>query len=199
MSKLYLNAQSRDAVGSNGSNQLRKNGFIPGILYGVHMTPQPVKLDQKEFDKFIASNYVGSKVYVKIDGKEIMALVKEVQKDVFGEVALHVDLQALSKKDKVKLRVRLNFTGKDNLPVDLMSQELVNELEIETLPEFLIDSISVDVSHLTFGEVVKVADLPIMNDANIKVLSDPNLTLISLSYRSHLPAESTPAVAEQQA
>lgn len=201
MSKLFLNAQLREALGSNKSNHLRKNGFIPGILYGGHMEPQPVMFEKIEFEKFIAVNRVGSKVYVKIDGKEVMALLKEVQKDVFGSSILNVDLQALTKDDKVKLRVRLNFIGKDKLPLEFIAQELVNELEIETLPANLIDTISVDVSELKYGDVIKVSDLPIMKDSNIRMISDQNLTLLNLAYRSHhrdaaqANAEASPASA----
>lgn len=192
MAKSIINAQTRDGLGSNKSNYLRKTGFIPGILYGSHMAPQPVKLDTTEFEKFAASNYVGSKVFVNIDGKEIMALLKEVQKDVFGNKILHVDLQALTKGDKVKLHVRLNYFGKDKLPQELISQELISELEIETLPENMIDSISVDISEMKFGDVMKVSDLPIVNDPNIRVISDLSLPLLNLIYRSNVKDEVEP-------
>lgn len=199
MSKLFLNAQSRDALGSNKSNHLRKSGFIPGILYGGHMDPQPVMLEKLEVDKFLASNYVGSKVYVKIGGKEVMALLKEVQKDVFQNSVLHVDLQALTKGDKVKLHVRLHYVGKDKLPMDLIAQELVSELEIETLPENLMDSISVDVSELKYGEMIKVSDLPITTDENIKVFTDPDLPLFTLVYPAKVQTEEEPEATEEPA
>lgn len=189
MSKLIINAQKRDGLGSNKSNYLRKNGFIPGILYGSHMDPQPLMLERVAFEKFAAVNYAGSKVYVNMDGKETMALLKEVQKDVFGNKILHVDLQALTKEDKVKLHVRLHYVGKDKLPQELISQEMVSELEIEMLPENMIESINVDISELKHGDSLKVSDLPINADPNIRVISDPNLTLFNLIYRSNVKDE----------
>lgn len=195
MTKLFLNAKKRDALGSNKSTHLRKEGLIPGILFGSHMTAQPVTLEKMEFEKFIAQNRVGSKVFVKIEGKEVMALLKEVQKDVFGASVLHVDLQALSKMDKVKLHVRLNYVGKDKLPNDLIAQEHASELEIETLPEFLIDVITVDVSEMKFGDVLKVSDLPIMKDANIKVLSQQDMALFNLVYPAKVQEEVVDEVA----
>lgn len=189
MSKLFLNAQKRDATGSNKSTHLRKSGFIPGILYGGHMEAQPVMIEKNEFEKFIAVNYVGSKVYVKIEGKEVMALLKEVQKDVFGNSVLHVDLQALTKGDKVKLHVKLHYVGKDKLPLDLVTQELVNELEIEALPEHLIDSIPVDVSGMILGDMIKVSDLPITKNEHIRVISDSNLNLFTLMSRPQIKEE----------
>ena len=184
MSKLYLNASKRDAVGSNKSNILRKSGLVPGILFGGHMDPVAISLTKVEVDKFVAENNVGTKVYVNFEGKEVMAFVKDIQKDVFGASVLHVDLQALTKEDKVRMSVRLNFTGKENLPLDAISQELINEIELEMLPEFMIDSLSVDVSALKFGEVIKVSDLAINEDKNFRVMSAMDMSLFNLVHPS---------------
>lgn len=194
MSKSFLNAQTRTDLGSNKSRHLRRDGFIPASLYGGHMAPQPVMIEKNEFEKFMASNNLGSKIYVKFEGTEVMALLKGIQKDVFGSSILHVDLQALTKEDKVKLKVRLNYIGKDKISPDLISQELLNELEIETLPENMIDSISVDISGLKFGDIIKVSDLPITQDPNIRVNTDLNLPLINLAYRARTAA---PEVVEE--
>lgn len=199
MSKLYLNASKRDAVGSNKSNILRKSGLVPGILFGSHMDPVAISLTKLEVDKFVAQNNVGSKVFVNFEGKEVMAFVKDIQKDVFGASVLHVDLQALTKEDKVRMSVRLNFTGKENLPLDAISQELVNEIELEMLPEFMIDSLSIDVSALKFGEVIKVSDLEINNDKNFRVMSAMDMSLFNLVHPSgkkeEEPVEAVEAVA----
>lgn len=184
MSQSFLNTQLRDALGSSNATHLRTSGYIPGVLYGGHMDPLPIMFEQNEFEKFMASHRVGAKVYTKINGKEVMALLKKVQKDVFGNQVLNVDLQALTKDDKVKLLVQLNYVGKDKLPLDLVSQELVTVLEIETLPENLIDTLMIDVSNFKVGDILKVSDLPISKDAKIKVLSDQDLTLFQLIHRS---------------
>lgn len=184
MSKLFLNASLRDALGSNKSNKLRKSGLVPGILYGSHMDPTAISMNKLEVDKFFAENNIGSKVYVNLEGKEVMAFVKSMQKDVFGLSILHVDLQALTKTDKVKMNVRLNFTGKDLLPEGAISQELVNTIEVETLPENMAETFNVDVSELKFGDVLKVSDLSIMNDPNFRVFTAPDITIFNLVHAS---------------
>lgn len=184
MSHSFLNTQPRDAIGSRNATHLRTGGNIPGVLYGGHMDPLPIMFEKNELEKFMASHRVGAKVFTKIDGKEVMTLLKKVQKDVFGNQILNVDLQALTKDDKVKLQVQLNYVGKDKLPPDLLSQELVTVLEIETLPENLIDTLTIDVSEFKVGDSLKVSDLPIFKDTKIKVLSDQDLTLFQLTHRS---------------
>jgi len=184
MSKLFLNASLRDALGSNKSNKLRKSGLVPGILYGGHMDPTAISMKKLEVDKFFAENNVGSKVFVNLEGKEVMAFVKSMQKDVFGLSILHVDLQALTKTDKVKMNVRLNFIGKDLLPIGAISQELVSIIEVETLPENMAETLNVDVSTLKFGDVLKVSDLSIMNDSNFRVFTAPDITIFNLVHGS---------------
>ncbi len=179
MSKLFLNASLRDALGSNKSNKLRKSGLVPGILYGGHMDPTAISMKKAEVDKFFAENNIGSKVYVNLEGKEVMAFVKSLQKDVFGLTILHVDLQALTKTDKVKMDVRLNFVGKEMLPVGSIPQELVSMIEVETLPENMTETYNVDVSKLKFGDVLKVSDLDIMSDPNFRVFTAPDITIFS--------------------
>jgi ribosomal protein L25, Ctc-form len=182
MSKLFLTASLRDALGTNRLKKLRSSGQVPGILYGGHMDPTAISVNKLEMDKFLAENNVGSKVYVNLEGKEIMAFVKAVQKDVFGLNLLNVDLQALTKTDKVKMFVRLNFVGKDKLPIGAISQELASEIEVETFPDQMIDTLNVDVANLQFGDTVKVSDLPIMNDENFRIFTSPDLTLFTLIH-----------------
>ena len=196
MSKLYLNASLRDALGSNKSNKLRKDGLIPGILYGGHMEPTAISMKKLEVDKFFAENNIGSKVYVNLDGKEVMAFVKSLQKDVFGISILHVDLQALTKTDKVKMNVRLNFVGKENLPIGAISQELINMIEVETLPENMDETLNVDVSALKHGDVLKVSDLSIMKDKNFRVFTSPDLTIFNLVHASAAEPEPEAPISE---
>ena len=197
MSKLYLNASIRDAIGSNQSNKLRKSGLVPANLFGSHMEPTAISMKKLEVDKFFAENNIGSKVFVNLDGKEIMAFVKSLQKDVFGLSVLHVDLQALTKTDKFKMNVRLNFIGKDSLPVGSVSQELVNMIEVETLPENMSETLNVDVSGLNYGDVIKVSDLSIMSDENFRVFTAPDITVFSLAHPS--AAEPEPEVEAEAA
>lgn len=184
MSKIFLNASKRDAVGSNQVNKIRKSGLVPASLYGSHMDPVSLAIKKVEVDKFFAENNIGSKVFVNFEGNEIMAFVKSMQKDAFGLNILHVDLQALTKTDKFRMNVRLNFTGKDSLPVGAISQELVNMIEVETLPENMSETLNVDVSALKHGEVIKVSDLSIMGDDNFRVFTDPDITVFSLTHPS---------------
>ena len=196
MSKIFLNASKRDAVGSNRVNKIRKSGLVPASLYGSHMEPVSLSIKKVEIDKFFAENNIGSKVFVNLEGNEIMAFVKSLQKDAFGLNILHVDLQALTMTDKFRMNVRLNFVGKDSLPVGAISQELVNMIEVETLPENMSETFNVDVSALKHGDVIKVSDLSIMSDDNFRVFTDPDITVFSLTHPS---AEEPEVEAEAEA
>ena len=199
MSKIILNASLREAVGTNKLKQLRNTGMVPGVLYGSHMEATSIAINKNDLDKFLAENNVGSKVYVNLDGKEIMTFIKSVQKDVFKLKLLNFDLQALTMTDKVKMKVILNFIGKDNLPLGAIAQEVTSELEIESYPDMMLDTLNVDVSKLNFGDVIKVSDLEIMKDSNYKVYTAADVTLFNLVHAKGTELAETPAAEEAAA
>lgn len=181
MSKVFLNASIRDEIGSNKSNKLRKEGFVPASLFGSHMEPMSIKMSKMDVERFFADHHVGSKVFVKVDGKEVMAFAKDVQKDVFGLSILHVDLQALTRSEKFRMHVPLSFVGKENLPQHAIPQELQSSIEVEMLPDDMIETLNVDVSGLDFGHMIKVEDLPIVKDEKYKVFTALDIPLFTIS------------------
>lgn len=199
MANLTLKAEKRETTGTSKARQLREEGFVPGVLYGSNMESQTVKFERSDIDKFLQKNNIGSKVYLKIDGEEVMAILKDVQRKVLGNNVLHVDLQALTSGEKVKLHVPINFVGRDGLPKDVIVQELLHELEIQTLPKHLIDSVNVDLSGMEFGEAMKVADLDIMKNEEIEVLTDPNSTVVTLISKDSFDEEETEVSADEDA
>lgn len=181
MSKVFLNASLREEIGSNKANKLRKEGFVPASLFGSHMDPMPIKMSKAEVDRFFADHHVGSKVFVNVDGKEVMAFAKAVQKDVFHLSILHVDLQALTRSEKFRMNVPLNFVGKENLPPHAIPQELLSNIEVEMFPDDMIETLEVDVSDLEFGQMVKVEDLPIIKNDKFKVLTALDMPIFTIS------------------
>ena len=180
MSKLLLNAKKRDEIGTGSSKKIRREGMVPGILYGSHRESTEITLEKGEVDRLLHHNAVGAKVYIKLDGKEIMTILKDVQRQVLLTNVLHVDFQELTAGEKVKLSIPVNIVGKENLPSDVIVQELLHEIEIKALPQDLIDSITVDISNMEFGVPIKVEDLEVSKDNKFEVLSDLSLNVVTL-------------------
>lgn len=172
MEKFVLEAQVRNQTGKK-VKFLRKEGLIPAVIYGREIETLPISLNKREttllFNKISGSTIL----IIKVDGKEHSTLVREVQRDYIKNELLHVDFQAVSLKEKLRTHVSLTLVGK--APVlenfDALIVSGIDQIEVECLPEDLVDTIEVDISSLTeIGSAIYVKDLAKL--ANVEILTD---------------------------
>src|SRR4030066_1670631 len=101
MDKIVLDAQVRTQTGKK-VKFLRKEGYIPAIIYGRDIDTLPISLNKREttllFNKISGSTILT----IHVDGKEHATLVREVQRDYIKNELLHVDFQAVSLKEKLR-------------------------------------------------------------------------------------------------
>jgi large subunit ribosomal protein L25 len=172
MDKIVLEAQVRTQTGKK-VKFLRREGFIPAIIYGRDIETLPISLRKREttllFNKISGSTILT----ILVDGKEHATLVREVQRDYIKNELLHVDFQAVSLMEKLRTHVSLTLVGK--APVlenfDALIVSGIDEIEVECLPQDLVDTIEVDISMLAeIGDAIYVKDLPQL--ANVEILTD---------------------------
>ncbi len=172
MDKIVLDAQVRTQTGKK-VKFLRKEGFIPAIIYGREIETLPISLKKREttllFNKISGSTILT----INVDGKEHATLVREVQRDYIKNELLHVDFQAVSLKEKLRTHVSLTLVGKapvlENFEALIVSG--IDQIEVECLPQDLVDTIEVDISSLAeIGDAIYVKDLPKL--ANVEILTD---------------------------
>ncbi|MDP2965688.1 MAG: 50S ribosomal protein L25 [Pelolinea sp.] len=172
MEKIVLEAQVRNQTGKK-VKFLRKEGLIPAVIYGREIETLPISLKKREttllFNKISSSTILT----INVDGKEHATLVREVQRDYIKNELLHIDIQAISVKEKLRTHVSLTLVGK--APVlenfDALIVSGIDQIEVECLPQDLVDTIEVDVSSLAeIGSAIYVKDLPKL--ANVEILTD---------------------------
>ena len=169
MSTYILSGEKRDLTVK--AKQARKNGFIPAVVYGHHMDALSIQIKRDDAVKFLHNNFVGSKVVLDIDGEEHQAIFKECQRDYLNHKIDHMDFQALTSGEKVKVTIPIHYLNKDSIEKGTVLQEQMSEIEISTLPKYLIDHVDIDVSQYGLGDSVQVSDLDVSKDKNIEVLS----------------------------
>lgn len=172
MDKVSLDAQVRTQTGKKVKT-LRKEGFIPAIIYGREIETLPISLE-KRVTTLLFNKISGSTILtINVDGKEHATLVREVQRDYLKNEILHVDLQAVSLKEKLRTHVSLTLVGKapvlENFEALIVSG--IDQIEVECLPQDLVDTIEVDISQMAeIGDAIYVKDLPKL--PNVEVLTD---------------------------
>ena len=181
MSKSILNANVRSLIGSAESKALRRNNIVPAILYGNNIENQVLELEATEVNKYLHANGIGSSVYLQINGEEVFAIIKDFQRDVMSRTPIHIDFQALTMGENIKVNVPVHYLGRTNLKDGLILQTFMDSIEIQTMPKYLIDKVEIDLTDAELGDTIHVSDLPLMQDENIEILTDATLAVYAIT------------------
>lgn len=162
MAKIFdLEANARVAEGTADVKRLRKAGRIPAVIYGKKQETSNVEVDAKTFRTILqgtASDHI--LVNLKIAGTEALALVQEVQHDYLRGGVLHVDFHAINANENIRASVPLIV-----LNADLAEKKggqldhILHNVEVNCLPKDLPETIQVDVSGLSVGEVLHLGQI----------------------------------------
>ncbi len=159
--KIVLKAQKRDVIGKK-VKQLRRQGLLPAVLYGVGVGSIPLTLDAHEAMIVLRDVSSSTLLYLDVDGKEYPVLVRERQRDVLKGFLLHVDFLAVSMSETIRTMVGLRLVGESPIVTrgDAILTTGLTEVEVEALPTALVNEIEVDVSQLTeVGQAIYIRDL----------------------------------------
>ena len=160
---MEFTAFPRKAQGSGASRRLRREGKVPGIVYGVG-TPTNVELDHNAlFHALNNEKFHSSILTMKLDGKSDRVLLRDVQRHPFRAQVMHVDFQRVDENTTIHMRVPLHFINGDVSPAVKLSSAIIShvisELDVSCLPKDLPEFIEVDLSELTAGHAIHANDL----------------------------------------
>jgi large subunit ribosomal protein L25 len=179
---------------------LRRAGKLPAVLYGHGIASTPVTLEAHEATLKLSHVTSSSLMMIDLDGKEYPALVREKQRDYLKNRLLHVDFQVISMTEKVTTKVGIELTGLAPA-VKAFSAVIVtvlNELEVECMPQDLPERVVIDISGLTeVGAAIHVRDVVISD--RVKILDDPAETIVVASATRAEKAVEEEAPAEEAA
>ena len=185
--KLEVQAQVRTAVGKGVARQTRREGRIPGVLYGqgkslsISMDPADVRtilIAQGGSTALITLHLTGE------GGKteDRITVIQDFQRDPITWHILHVDLFEVSMSKAVKVKVHVNITG--GTPIGVKRDKGIlhhgaRELHVECLPGDIPDQIEVDASNLEINQGIHVRELD--PGAGVKILDDPELMIVNVA------------------
>lgn len=175
-----LRARSRDTSGKGAARQLRREGFVPAVVYGHGDETKSLTLDAHDFDRLLSRIHVGTTVVeLEVEGDASrQVLIREIQRHPVRRDVLHVDFFHIRADEKISIDVPIHLVG-DAKGVDEggILQQVRHQLEIECLPTEIPDAFTFDVSGLEIGDSVHVGDL---DTGNVVVLTDSDLTVCSV-------------------
>jgi large subunit ribosomal protein L25 len=203
-SETIVPAQVRETRGKNEARRTRRSGLIPGVVYGAFKDPVAVAVDPKAINRIIRSKTGHNTIFnVEIAGGETTpVMVVDEQYDPVKSNLLHVDLKRIDLTKRIRVSVPVHTSGE---PAGVKTQggllEVISRsIEIETLPDEIPESYSVDVSELLIGQSKRASDIALAGST--KLTSSPDTVIahvVGMRAEEAKPeAEAAPAAAEPE-
>jgi large subunit ribosomal protein L25 len=174
-----LSLSARSPEGSRSARRLRREGLVPGVIYGGDSGPEHFAVDARILRNTLAHS--GAILQVTIDGGNgVPVLVKDLQRHPVRGEAVHVDLLRVNMSETIHTTVVLELTGADEAPGvvegGVLNQE-TRELNIEALPGEIPETVQYDVSQMQINETVTLE--AVTPPKGVTLLDDPQETVLA--------------------
>jgi large subunit ribosomal protein L25 len=182
MEKVKLVVHHRDASGSRAARRLRREGHIPGVLYG-HGKPAVLLAVEPSALREALATEAGTHAVLEVvfeDQKRVhRAIVKDMQLDAVRHVVTHVDLEEVRLDQVVESKVAVRFEGTSaGVKMGGMLDEALREVTVKGLVTDIPEHLVLDITELSLGDAAHVSDLRVPEE--LEVLDDPETVLCSV-------------------
>lgn len=184
-----LHAQERTGTGKGAARHARREGMVPGIVFGGEQDPLPINIPFNElFKRLKAGRFKSTLFNLKVDGHEdVRVICRDVQRDVVKDLPIHVDLMRLRRATRINLFIHVNVEGEEVSP-GLKRGGVLNlvrpEVELIVTAGDIPDHITIDVSKLNIHDSVTISDVTL--PAGAKPTIDRDFVIATLTAPSSL-------------
>ncbi|MDO5614317.1 MAG: 50S ribosomal protein L25/general stress protein Ctc [Paracoccus sp. (in: a-proteobacteria)] len=197
-----LVAEARTGTGKGAARQARREGKVPGIVYGDHKDPQPIALEFNGLlTKLRAGRFMSTLWNLKVDGQEdVRVICRNVQRDVVKDLPTHIDFMRLRRTSKVNLFIHVEFINHDQCPGLKRGGTLVTvrpEVELVVTAGDIPDHITVDLSGHQVGDTIHINDIKLPE--GVRPTVDRNFVIANIAAPSALRSEDDAESAEGEA
>lgn len=180
-----ITAQKRDP--SAKAKQLRRSGVVPCVIYGGGLEESlSVQLDQATARQLKRTKRNGSKVNIKVEDKTFSTLIKDLEYNMVNDQIIHISFQELDPNKKVSSVADVILINKDKVAGVLEQIQL--QVPHAALPEYLLDTVVVDLEKLAIGSTLTIADIPEFNSDKIELQADPENIVVRISEKKRMGA-----------
>ena len=175
MSEVKLAATTRTEFGKGAARRLRRAGQIPAVLYG-HGT-EPVHVSLPGHETMLAVKHANALFEIQVDGKPVLALAKDVQREPVRNVIEHIDLLIVKKGEKVSVEIPVVIVG-ESAPGTIHVVETQTML-LEASATALPTAVEISIEGLQDGASIKAGDVTLPDGSTLVTDADIVITTIS--------------------
>lgn len=195
-----LVAEARAGSGKGAARQARRDGKVPGIVYGDGKDPVAIQFDfNKLLTQLRAGRFKSTLWNLQVEGQEDVRVVcRGVQRDVVKDLPIHIDFMRLRRTSKVNLFIPVEFINEDKCPGLKRGGTLVTvrpEVELVVTAGDIPDHITVDLEGRAIGDTIHISDVTLPNGA--KPTIDRDFVIANIAAPSALRAEDDEADAAE--
>lgn len=159
MKSIKVLGSSRTEVGKKATNALRKAGLVPCNLYGVEKEAKAFSVPVEGLRKLVYTPDIHI-VDLEIDGKEVKAVMKDIQFHPVKDTILHVDFYQVTEDKPIIMAVPVKLEGlADGVRAGGKLVQVQRRLKVKAIYSAIPEILTVDVTSLGLGKSIKVGDL----------------------------------------
>ncbi|MGY0058972.1 50S ribosomal protein L25/general stress protein Ctc [Streptomyces sp. LZ34] len=193
MAEVKLSAKSRNEFGKGAARRARREGLVPGVVYG-HGT-EPVHINLPGHDLMLALKTANVLLSLDVEGKKELVIPKAVQRDAIKGFIKHVDLLLVKRGEKVTVEVPIHTEG-DLAPGSNLLEHLLNALPVETEATHIPESVTVSVAGLDAGHSILAKDITLPAGTTLAIEEDTVVVQV-VSAQAEAPAGEGEAEGEE--
>ncbi len=185
---LKLQAKAREA--KTGLDQMRTEGFVPAVFYGMGKESVSIMVEDKEFRKVWREAGESTTVLLETPTGKVDVLIHEVQMDPVKDTPVHIDFLAIDMNKEIEVPVALEFVGEsDAVKAGGVLMKSLHEVEVKALPKNLPHGLEVDISALaTLEDQILVSDIKLPAGVTMITSGEEVVALVSAAKEEE-PAE----------
>ena len=198
MSKIVqLKATQRGRAGKGASRAVRREGLVPGVVYGDKQGAQMVSLNYRELEPHIQTGrFLSTLVDLEVEGKTIRAIPRDVQFEPIRDFIVHVDFLRLGKASRIAVDIPVHFKGQELSPGIKAGGSLnivSHTLSLYCSADFIPDDITVDVSAMQIYQSIHLSDIKLPEGVTAVSRDDVTLCTIAAQAKEEVVEEAVVA------
>lgn len=162
MADLVLNTEEKTTIGSRSSRRLRRDGKVPGVLYGLGQDPEIFSVDYGDLRGALTTDAgLNALIQLSINGTNQLSILKTLQRHPVKDEVIHVDFVRVDPNQEIAVEVPIVLEGVAKKVTDQngMVDQTMFSLSVLSLPDSIPNELTADVSELEINDAIRVSDV----------------------------------------
>ena len=172
MADLVLNTEEKTTIGSRSSRRLRRDGKVPGVLYGLGQDPEIFSVDYGDLRGALTTDAgLNALIQLSINGVNQLSILKTLQRHPVKDEVIHVDFVRVDPNQELAVEVPIVLEGVAKKVTDQngMVDQTMFSLSVLSLPDSIPNELTADVSELEINDAIRVSDVALPEGVRTEV------------------------------